>query len=404
METNMPEIKTTPKILLILSAIYFFVSYFEVYLPGAYGPMTRYLIFALSVMFLFLYQGKIRKSTYIIFFVLWFGYKLISIAWSDHSNNDVSRTILSQFGMILLFISLCGRVHDQKLLTVALRANYWGSFLFGLLTLVFHRSYISEDFVARQVLTLFGRQNDPNNCAAFLGIGIAIAAYSLVAEKRMRPVSILLLLVNGYGIMLTGSRMGFLLIIAITAMMVLVPNTEDTFSARAFLRKLAILVVVLAVGIWIVGRFLPEASLDRMLAFDEYSEGSGRAVKWSIALQKILERPLFGWGWGGYSFIGSVLHNTYLTILCDGGIVGLTLFLIPVGTALVHLAAEKYQLGVLILITGLLCAFFLDAINKRFLWNTLIIAIMLLERREWTGSVTGVWAAEPDDGNEPAPV
>ena len=390
----MPKLIDTSKVLLVLCAIYMFLSYFEIYLPGISGPSTRYLIFVLSLMFLYQYHWKVRRTTYITFIFLWFVYKVVSITWSNQSNNDVSRTILSQIGMILLFTAMCGQVHDKKLLRTVLQVNYWSSFLFGLLTLVFHRSYISEVFVARQVLTLFGKQNDPNNCAAFLGIGIAIAAYSLVSEKRMKVVNILLILVNSYGIMLTGSRMGFLLLGLIAAALVLIPNNKDSFILGSFIKKAIVLVIILVIGIWIINRFLPVASLSRMLAFDEYSAGSGRTETWTLALELVLkERPIFGWGWGGYSFsfVDSVLHNTFLTILCDGGIVGLLLFVVPIGKLSFRLTKRKYQLGLMILIPGVVSAFFLDAINKRFFWNTLIIAIMMLENYEKTGLIIDVW-------------
>lgn len=389
---GMPKLIDTSKVLLVLCAIYMFLSYFEIYLPGISGSSTRYLIFVLSLMFLYQYHWKVRRTTYIIFIFLWFVYKVVSITWSNQSNNDVSRTILSQIGMILLFTAMCGQVHDKKLLRTVLQVNYWSSFLFGLLTLVFHRSYISEVFEARQVLTLFGKQNDPNNCAAFLVIGIAIAAYSLVSEKRMKVVNIVLILVNSYSIILTGSRMGFLLLGLIASVLLLTPNYKDKFIAGSFIKKAIAMLIILTVGIWIINRFLPAASLARMLAFDEYSEGSGRTVKWTLALERVLrERPIFGWGWGGYSFVDSVLHNTFLTILCDGGIVGLLLFIIPIGKLSYRLTTRKYQLGLMVLLTGIVSAFFLDAINKRFFWNTLIIAVMMLENYEMTGAIINVW-------------
>ena len=386
-----PSIKRTPTLLIILSAIYMFLSYFEIYLPGMAGPSTRYLIFVLSLLFLYSFHGKVNLTVPILCIVLWFVYKVISIAWSNQSNNDVSRTILSQLGMILLFVSLCGKQHDKKLLVVLVQTNYWSSFLFGLLTLIFHKSYISEKFVARQVLTLFGRQNDPNNCAVFLAIGIAIAAYSLLVYKKMRIFSIVLILVNSYGIMLTGSRMGLVILAVVALILFLLPDSSKTFEFKSFIQKTFILICVVAIGLWIINRFLPVASLSRLLAFDEYSEGSGRIEKWSYALSRVAERPFFGWGWGGYDFIGSVLHNTYLTILCDGGLVGLGLFVIPLFNVGFKHFKKRYLLGLLLLTVGLVAAFFLDAINKRFFWNTLMLSILLLENYELSDSVFDIW-------------
>lgn len=390
-ENNLPEIKSTQKLALLLSGLYVFLSYFEIYLPGSLGSVTRYLIFLLSILFLYSYKWKIRTSSYIVFVFLWFAFRMISVSWSNHSNDDVSRLLISQIGMVLLLVSMCGRVHDEKLLKVLIHTNYWSSFAFGLLTLRFHRSYISEVFVARQVLTLFGKQNDPNNCAAFLAIGVAIAAYSLVSEKRMKILNIILILVNSYGIMLTASRGGFVMIGAIALVLLLLPNTDKTFIRSSFIKKAVIACFVLVIGIWAMNRFLPATSLNRMLAFDEYSAGSGRTEKWSQAWHLFLQRPLFGWGWGGYTVIGYIIHNTYLTMLCDVGVFGTSLFMIPIFQLISRLTKNKYQLGLIVLVTGIIPAIFLDSINKRYFWNAIIIAIMMLENFEITGKPVFVW-------------
>ena len=69
---------------------------------------------------------------------------------------------------------------------------------------------MDERFYARQVLTLFGQQNDPNNCAAFLLIGITLGLFSATIERKHVPISALVVAVNTYALMLTSSRAGFL--------------------------------------------------------------------------------------------------------------------------------------------------------------------------------------------------
>jgi hypothetical protein len=48
----------------------------------------------------------------------------------------------------------------------------------------FSEPYLNELFSVRQVLTLFGAQNDPNDQAAFLLVGIAIALYFLMNKSK----------------------------------------------------------------------------------------------------------------------------------------------------------------------------------------------------------------------------
>lgn len=390
------KIKPTPKLLISLSVVYIFLSDFEIYLSGFIGPCTRYLIFIVAVLFLYYYKWNIQLTTYTKFVLLWFVFKIFSIGWSNFSNTDISRLFISQIGMVLLLCAMCGAVHDEKLPKAMVMSNYWCSFFLGILTIFFHRSYKSEVFVARQVLTLFGQQNDPNNCTAFLSIGIAIAAYSLIAEKRMKILNIVVILVNGYGIMLSGSRTGFLLMGAIILFLIFLPNKEDKISIYKFIKKIIIVLIVSVIGVWAVSKYLPAASLNRMLAFEEYSGGSGRASIWAEAWELIKQRPLFGWGWGGYYVGTGIVHNTYLTMLCDTGLVGFILFMVPIGKLLKKLTKKKYQLALVILITGVFPAISIDSINKRYFWNAIIIAIMMLETLETTGQYISVWESKED--------
>ena len=50
----------------------------------------------------------------------------------------------------------------------------------------------------------------------------------------------------------------------------------------------------------------------------------------------------------------------------------------------------------LLLMTGLVSAFFLDAINKRFFWNAIIISLIMLENYEATDSIISVWPSRED--------
>ena len=388
---NIEKNKSTPYLLVVLSVVYIFFSYFEIYLPGIIGSSTKYLIFMLAIMFLYYFKWKIRLTTYTLFISLWLLFKIISISWSNFSNTDVSRLFISQIGMVFFLCAMCAEVRDKLLLKSLVISNYMFSFLFGILTLFFHKSYVSEVFVARQVLTLFGQQNDPNNCTVFLSVGIAIASYSLVAETKKKFLNILVILVNSCGIILSASRTGFLLLAAIAFVLVFLPNKYQKIEFSTFIKKIIVVTIVLLISIYIIKKFVPADSLNRIIAFDEYSGGSGRSEKWSEAMELIMQRPLFGWGWGGY-FVGyGIVHNTYLTMLCDIGIFGFMLFMIPICKLGINLIKNKYILALLILITGIFPAISIDSINKRYFWNAIIIGVLMLESFQYTGKYIAVW-------------
>ena len=56
---------------------------------------------------------------------------------------------------------------------------------------------------------------------------------------------------------------------------------------------------------------------------------SNRFFLWGVAFTEFLKRPLFGFGWGYYSNISETnVHNVYIQVLCELGILGEILFII----------------------------------------------------------------------------
>lgn len=65
---------------------------------------------------------------------------------------------------------------------------------------------------------------------------------------------------------------------------------------------------------------------------------SGRIVLWSLAISLFKSSPLLGIGWGNYANFAPVIngedvaeaHNNYLQVLCESGIVGFILIIVPI--------------------------------------------------------------------------
>lgn len=380
-----------PKWFFYMFGIYIFLSFFETYLTKFIGNSTKFYMFFLIVICIYLYRFSIKLNIYNILIMLWFVFKLISILWSNWSNQDISIHLLSQIGITIFVFIMTGAYYEEKFLSYILRINYWCSFIFGILSIIFQGSYISEVYAARKVLTLFGLQNDPNNCAAFLIIGISLAAYSLIYEHKRISLNIIVILVNIYATLLTSSRAGFVTLGVIILFLILMPDKNRKTQIFNVLLKLFIMAVVVGLALYLIIKFLPSASLERLLQFDEYQAGSGRSDRWGAAIQLFSQRPILGWGWGGYLTGYGAVHNTYLTSLCDIGILGTILLITPSVYAGYKAMKSKNVLVILILISGLLPAFFIDAINKRFFWNALLIAFMLVLYERNTGKEISIW-------------
>lgn len=376
---------------IFLFCFYIFLSFFETYLTPFFGNGTKFYLLMVLALFMYSARFRLKINSFWMFYLAWFFFKFVSIAWSSMSNNDFKTHLLSQIGMVLFVIVMVGGDQSRELIHAILQTNLWISFLFGVLSIFFRGSFISEEFVARQVLTLFGQQNDPNNCAAFLLVGITLGLYSATIERKKLMVNGLIVAINIYALLLTSSRAGFLTLGAIIVCIVFLPQPNQELELKKAIQKILLIVLIIVIAVALVQRFLPQTNIDRLLNWNEYESGSGRDIRWERAIQLFMQRPLFGWGWGGYNTGVGAIHNTFLTSLCDIGVIGTLFFVIPIFMVAIEALRQGNVLSFLILVTGVLPAFVLDAINKRFFWNAIVFSIMIILYNRENSEKISIW-------------
>lgn len=393
LDRNFGKIEKTE---IILFGIYIFLSFFETYLIGFIGNNTKfYLLFILAV-YLYHARLKIRVNTYWVCYFIWFIYKILSLAWSNMSNTDFDAHVFSQIGIILLLVVVTGREQKLVFLHSILQINLWVSFLFGIMSIIFRGAFLDQTFVARQVLTLFGQQNDPNNCAAFLLVGITLGLYSAAVERKKILFNIVIICINIYALLLTSSRAGLLTLGAIVIVFTILPHPKECFRMRLIIKKLIVIAVLFLAILFIVQNYLPQANFERLFIWSGYEGGSGRDIRWEKAVKIFAEKPFFGWGWSGYNTGVGAIHNTFLTSLCDVGILGTILFTAPLLMISIESIRNKNMLAFLIMLAGVLPSFVLDAINKRFFWNAILISIMLILYQNETSEQITIWKTEDE--------
>lgn len=376
---------------IFLFCFYIFLSFFETYLTPFFGNGTKFYLLMVLALFMYSARFRLKINSFWMFYLAWFFFKFVSIAWSSMSNNDFKTHLLSQIGMVLFVIVMVGGDQSRELIHAILQTNLWISFLFGVLSIFFRGSFISEEFVSRQVLTLFGQQNDPNNCAAFLLVGITLGLYSATIERKKLMVNGLIVAINIYALLLTSSRAGFLTLGAIIVCIVFLPQPNQELELKKAIQKILLIVLIIVIAVALVQRFLPQTNIDRLLNWNEYESGSGRDIRWERAIQLFMQRPLLGWGWGGYNTGVGAIHNTFLTSLCDIGVIGTLFFVIPIFMVAIEALRQRNVLSFLILVTGVLPAFVLDAINKRFFWNAIVFSIMIILYNRENSEKISIW-------------
>ena len=380
----------------LIFSFYFFLSFFEAYIQQFLGPINRFYMLLMAGILLIISGFSLNLNVYNVSILLWFVFKCLSIVWSNGSNsNEVSSHLASQIGIVLMTAVLSGINYNKRVLDWCIKSLLFFGFLYGILSLFFARAYHGI-FTGRQVLTLFGAQNDPNLNAAYLIFAVSIALYSIVYEQKFLIFNTIIILINSYTIFLTGSRAGLLSVVFVVGVVVLMYPFRQKKEEKKDNALLSILfIIILGFLLVYLGKdYLPSNIRDRLLAFDEYEEGSGRADKWENAMRLFSDSPIFGKGWGGYVLEGSNkggVHNTFLTSLCDGGILGTLLLIIPIVYIIVQAIKRQEILALVILADGVFFALTLDAINKRFFWNAIYIAIMLLNYDKVNSGPIHVW-------------
>jgi O-antigen ligase len=256
-----------------------------------------------------------------------------------------------------------------------------------------------------------GAFGNPNNLAAVTLPAIALAAFMLIASRRVVERWLL----AGCGVLLvltcflTQSRGG---LIGLGVMCV----AAVFYAGPARARSLALVLVILAAGSIYFATFASSGARQRVTSVSA-ANTTGRADLWNVAFQMTLNHPVQGVGFGNFTVVApsylertvnigrsdlflrpgaTQVHNTYLNILAELGVVGLLLFMgLLAGVFGIALRAtraladagdaegELLARGLLIGAAGMLTAyFFFSAQFEKQLWLVLggLIALSTVAR------------------------
>ena len=352
---------------------YFLLAFFEPYLNGTLGSFAKYFILLLMSLLAWSYK-KLYIRSFHWYFLGWLVFKIISVIWTTNSYIPKLH-LFSQIGMVALLIMLTSVPVDKQTIESIVNTMWLGSAVIGMLSLFLSHPY--HGIVStRQVLYLFGQEADPNNQAAFLLVGITVALYNLVILHKHFILSAITIVVNTFSLFMTGSRGGLVGLICVGFILLLTSPRRN-----GIVGKVILILVMLFLGgtlYYLASEFLPEDIFARLFTFSSYEGGSERDVIWENGW-KLLSSNLnffFGAGWGsyyGFNGIYQAMHNTFLAMLCDVGIIGFILYFAPIVFACIKLIKRGESLPFLLVICGFVPSFFIEAINKRFFWNVIFL-------------------------------
>lgn len=288
---------------------------------------------ACAALLVMLLQGRIPRAPFGAATSLWLGGVLalsagLTLGSIAHARMDGLGVILAQyfFSLVVLPLVLAGRPYREAIaLLKVLVAAIVTVMVFGIWVIHFvpdpDLSFVSY---SGRLRSLVERQNE---CAALGAIAIVLLLnLALLREIRARTVALALPILL-YGIVLTGSNTGMLMLALGVAVTVIFSGSARAMIGCAALTGAAV-AAVMAGG----DAFLPEVFRERVLAalmegnIAEAGTLEGRLHLMQDAAEISRDTLLFGLGADQFREVsahGAPVHNTYMLLLTEGGMLSL---------------------------------------------------------------------------------
>lgn len=377
--------------------VYFLLAPFEDILNSSIGSLGKYLALVIAVVGIFESNGRIKISfkggNLALMCLMVLG--LISCIWALDPNVALGRNVayLTLTGFYLFVGSLeFSEKEYEKIVQAAV--------LGGIVTAIY---ILMNGYTGGSGRTYLNEENDPNNLAALLQLPLAMSFHmAMKKETKMRPVYIGIVALTLFVLLLTGSRGGM---ISTAVFFLAYFLFSKAYKKIGMFAGLVILVII----IWqFVLPALPEDISARLFETDynaEMETGS-RAVIWRVVFRYLLPKtPAYGVGAGCAPYalmewFRSVkgVHNTYLCMLCEYGVLGLPFF---VGFLWIKLRKQikmSHYTEASLMLCIFVTIFFLDSYAKKFFWNVMMLAAIADKAGE---AQTAELSAAAEDCAEP---
>ena len=328
-------------------ALFALLTFLETILPtqGAEGTFSVPKLLGLVLMISWLglvtagereYRERIfSHPAFLLVLFMLVGWVLTSVAWSEDSGAALA-SFTRWLPNVLLFVIVFAGVRTREQLYWVLGAFVVGAFVSAIYGLIVPAP--PSDFGR-----LEGAGGDPNETAAALVAAAALSVALAVCWRGkpfLRLMAIVIAPLCAFASLLTLSRGGLVAFGAALIAAVLMAGRRRT-------QMLLVAVVSVSLVVGYFAFFAPASAVERVT---EVHGGTGRTDIWKVGLRMVNGAPLQGVGAGNFPIVSihyliapgallrddfivqtpKVAHNTYLEVLAELGIVGLTLFLIVI--------------------------------------------------------------------------
>lgn len=333
-------------------------------------------------------------NLFLSLFLIWCAF---SIIWTIHPVRSIIE-LLQLFSFVMVF-GLIKSINEDELHRVAriVLITGTGISLFGILEYIF--------VAGRRIQSTF---TNPNPLGIYLAM-LLLVVLGLSIHKRMKSLFIIGSII-GVAFILTGSRASYLAFV-FSLPFIYIGRSKKQLSSDILYSFICIAFsLLLAAGITYITSLIQEnlfarSLFDSMTRFDSLVPTSitGRLEFWKVAIRLIKYHPFQGFGlgsyfasyyleYGGNQWYSRFVHNHYLQILVEVGIIGFSIFTAFIlgcfSKVFKKIEKKQYDYYLPAALAG--CLAFLIHIFVDFSWNFPAVTLLFF-------AVLGVLVKEPKD-------
>lgn len=333
---------TIDKIFEFMFFIILFISY-NVTLYGYFIPSYVVVSIALLVMGLvFVMQLKnihCRKKNMLYIFSIFLIFIIYMFRNKQLINDFLSCTLYLLVFLMMLILQFSDRwiKIPYKIVNFFTLEHVIGTFFVFLFPGVYENYFLpifkSSSGYADLINQIHGNMNAgfTGNYGAnsnYLTLGFIVLFSKCIANKKFKKTDLVMLIVILLAIFMTGKR-GPVVFGVITIIIEYLFINKSKIPSKIF--KLSLGGIIIGILLVIVSNFVPSIALVYDRLFNSTDILNGREQLYNYALKLFNDHTFFGIGWGNFKYYyGSYynsaqllnVHNVYLQLLCETGIIG----------------------------------------------------------------------------------
>jgi O-antigen ligase len=225
---------------------------------------------------------------------------------------------------------------------------------------------------------LIGPEIQNNQLATYIASVSPFVFYNFI--KRKKIIDFIFFIIIFYGTYKTGSRAAILSIVLSVVIIFL-----SSINSKRIKYVYYIAFILFTIILFLI---MPSSIKDRYFDFNKYQDGSNaiRLIWWTSALHLFSKKPLIGYGPVTTDIINmditgltNVVHNSFLSILVQYGIIGFFVFLLIPINLFIKSVKNKNILVIAALANICFACLLIEGTLNLALWIILIISTMIVQ-------------------------